>query len=69
MGLISIALLLSNRGCINPVIFLVRSNKSNINHAVLIDYDNHQPVMIAFYIEYNAIIREEAGISVHRFDV
>lgn len=47
----------------------MRAHETNVYHALLINDDDDQPVMIAFDIEYNPVMGQKAGISVDRFDI
>jgi hypothetical protein len=58
-----------DRGCIDSVIFFMHSDEPDVNHSIMINDQNHQPVMIAFDVKHDPVIGQKTGISVNSFDI
>jgi hypothetical protein len=47
----------------------MRTHESNVNHAMLINHHDHQPVTITLDIEDDPVIGDKASITVYGLDM
>lgn len=58
----------SHRGGVDTVILGMRADKPDVAHAIGIVNGHHEAVVIAFDVEHDAIVTNEAGVRVDLLD-
>jgi hypothetical protein len=61
--------ILSNGGGVNPIVVLVRSNKTDVDNAVGVVEGHHKTILIAPDVEDYAVVAHKARITIHSSDV